>query len=132
MFGAEEAEFSIDAGGGGLSFNAGVIIFPKKMFSFGVAYRSGVEVYQDGTAKLKNIAAKLQPLFGGSKFKTDVDTTVDFTQDLTLGLAFRPTKKWTFGLDFEWGEWSNFDSQELNFDTEISETGISDGSIDLN
>jgi long-chain fatty acid transport protein len=131
MFGAEDAEFTLDADGGGFGFNAGVIIFPKKMFSFGIAYRSGVEVDQDGTAKLKNIAPELQPLFGGSKFKTDVDTTVDFPQDLTLGLAFRPTKKLTFGLDLEWGGWSSFDSQEFDFDTEIPGTGISDGSIDL-
>ena len=84
-----------------------------------------------GDVKLENIAPALQPLFGGSNFKTNVDTTLDFPDIVSLGIAYRPTKGLTFGFDVELVRWSSFNEQKLDFEDEVPAAGFTDTTIDL-
>lgn len=129
--GAADANLSLEADGGGWGYNVGVLIFPQEKFSLGFAYRSGIEIDQTGTLCLKNVAPPLQPLFGGSRFETDVDTTLDFPEMVNFAVAYRPTVRLTFGLEIEWTGWSSFDKQVLNLKDEVPEAGFSDSSTPL-
>ena len=131
MLGAKDGKFSLDADGGGWGYNLGILVAPFEKLSLGFAFRSKVSVDQEGDAELKNIAPALQPLFGGSKYKTDVDTTVDLPEIVSFGIAYKPTTKLTLGFDVEWLKWSRFDQQTLDFKHEVPGAGFSDILIDL-
>lgn len=131
FFGFQDGKASIEADGSGWGYNLGILLTPFEKLSFGFAYRSGVEIDQNGTAKLENIAPALQPLFGGSQFETNVHTTLDFPSLASFGVAYKPTDKLTLELDFEWGGWSSFDKQNLDFENEIPGAGLSDASTSL-
>lgn len=131
MAGAGDAKFSLDVDGGGWGYNLGILVKPSEKFSFGIAFRSGVKADQKGNAELENIAPALQPLFGGSQFKTEAHITLDFPDIASLGFAYRPTEKLTLGLDFEWVGWSSFDKLNLDFENEVPGGGFSDASTIL-
>ena len=131
MFGAGDGKFKLDADGGGWGYNLGILMAPVEKLSFGFAFRSKVTVDQEGDAELKNIAPALQPFFGGSKFKTDVDTNLDFPEIVSFGIAYKPTARLTLGFDVEWLKWSRFDRQTLDFKHEVPSAGFSDILIDL-
>lgn len=130
-FGAADGDFDLDADGDGWGYNFGFLLKPWDGLSLGLAYRSHVDVDQSGNAELRNIAPALQPVFGGSKFKTNVDTTVDFPEIVSLGIAYRPTEKLIFGFDVEWVRWSRFDDQKLDFGDEVPAAGFTDTTVEL-
>jgi len=131
LAGAGDAKFSLDVDGGGWGYNLGILVTPSKKFSYGIAYRSGVKVDLSGDVKLENIAPALHPLFGGSHFKTDAHISMDFPAIMSLGFAYRPTDKLTFGLDVERVAWSSFDKQNLDIENEVPGAGFSDTSMIL-
>ena len=132
LVGADDGKLSLDADGGGWGYNLGVLLFPDGKFSLGMAYRSEIEIDQSGSITLKNIAPALQPVFGGSRFKTDMDTTLDFPQMVNFAVAYRPTVRSTFCLELEWTGWSSFDMQVVGIKDEVPEAGLSDSTIPLN
>jgi long-chain fatty acid transport protein len=129
--GAGDARYRFAADGGGFGFNLGLLVTPSDWLSLGFAYRSRTNVDESGTVKLRNIAPALQPLFGGSRFKTDVETTLHFPEDATAGVAFRPTERLTLAADVEWVNWSRFSSYDLDFKQEVPAAGFTDVSIPL-
>ena len=90
-----------------------------------------MKVTLSGDTKLKRIAPALQPAFGGSSFKTETKTKVEFPETASLGFAYRPTKALTIALDFEWVGWSVFDEGTYDFEREIPEVGFVDITADL-
>jgi long-chain fatty acid transport protein len=130
-FGASDGKFDLDADGDGLGYNFGILWKPWDSFSLGFAYRSHVSVDQSGHAKLNKIAPALQPQFGGSNFKTNVDTKVDFPETVSFGMAYRPTEKLTIAFDAEWARWSRFDEQRLEFEDEVPAAGFTDATVEL-
>jgi long-chain fatty acid transport protein len=129
--GAGDGRYHLEADGGGFGFNLGILVTPCDWLSLGFAYRSRTNVDQSGTVKLRNIAPALQPLFGGSRFKTDVETTLHFPEDATAGVAFRPTERLTLAADVEWANWSRFSKYDLDFKSEVPAAGFTDVSIPL-
>lgn len=131
MFGAPDGKFSLDADGGGWGYNLGILITPFEKLHFGFAFRSKVSVDQKGDAEIENIAPALRPLFGGSQFKTDVETTVDLPEIVSFGIAYKPTTSLTLAFDVEWVRWSRFDQQTLDFKNEVPGAGFSDILVNL-
>ena len=70
-------------------------------------------------------------IFGGSQFKTDVETSVDLPEIVSFGIAYKPTTVLTLAFDVEWVKWSRFDQQTLDFTNEVPGAGFSDILIDL-
>jgi len=131
MFGASDGKFSLEADGGGWGYNLGILVAPLENLHFGFAFRSKVSVDQKGDAEIENIASALQPIFGGSQFKTDVETSVDLPEIVSFGIAYKPTTVLTLAFDVEWVKWSRFDQQTLDFKNEVPGAGFSDILIDL-
>jgi long-chain fatty acid transport protein len=126
-----DAKLEIEADGGGWGYRLGLLFKPYENLSFGVAYRSEIDIDQDGDLKLSRISPMLQPLFGGSSFKSDIETTLDFPQVVDIGIAYRPTKKLTLAFDAEWVGWSSFEEAVLDLETEVPGAGFSDSSAPL-
>lgn len=128
LFGARDGEFNLKADGDGWGYNIGILFTPDKRVSLGLAYRSRIKVDFKGDAELKNIAPPLQPLFGGSDFRTDMRTESTFPQIVSFGIAYRPTEKWTIGCDVEWVQWSSFHRSDLDLQDEVPQAGFTDSS----
>ncbi|MBM4338571.1 MAG: hypothetical protein FJ110_03405 [Deltaproteobacteria bacterium] len=131
FLGAPDGRFSFKGDGGGWGFNLGVLYAVSEKVSLGAAFRSRVNVKQEGEIILKDITPALQPLFGGSRFKTDAETTIKFPANITAGIAYRPTKRWTLGFDVEWIDWSRFSKSRLDIEREVPAAGFTDASTDL-
>ena len=106
MLGAADGKFSLKADGGGWGYNLGILVAPIEKLSFGFAFRSHASVDQRGDVELENIAPALQPLFGGPQFKTKVETSLDFPETVSFGIAYKPTNSLTLAFDAEWLNWS--------------------------
>jgi len=131
MFGAPDGKFSLDADGGGWGYNLGILVAPFEKLHFGFAFRSKVSVDQKGDAELENIAPDLQPVFGGSQFKTDVETSVTLPEIVSFGIAYKPATGLTLAFDVEWVRWSRFNQQIIDFKNEVPAAGFSDVLVDL-
>ena len=131
FLGASDGRFEFKGDGGGWGFNLGLLYFVSEKVSLGAAYRSPVNARQEGTITLKDIAPILQPLFGGSRFKTNAEMTIHFPANITAGVAFRPTKRWTLDFDVEWINWSRFSKSHLDIEREVPAAGFTNVSTDL-
>jgi long-chain fatty acid transport protein len=128
--GAPDGNLELKQDGGGWGFNLGVLYRLSEQWSLGVAYRSRVDTREHGTIKLTGIAPSLQPLFGGAGFKTTTETTLRFPDDVSFGVAFRPTPRWILALGGEWQGWSRFAKQRLDLATEVPAAGVTDLATD--
>jgi long-chain fatty acid transport protein len=131
MLAASDGKLSLDADGGGWGYNLGIIVAPFEKLHFGFAFRSKASVDQKGDAEIENIAPALQPLFGGSQFKTDVETGVTFPEIVSFGIACKPTARLTLTSDVEWVRWSRFNQQIIDFKNEVPAVGLSDILVDF-
>jgi long-chain fatty acid transport protein len=131
FLGGPDGRFKFEGNGGGWGFNLGLLYKVSEKVSVGATYRSRVNVPLDGEITLKDIASPLQPLFGGSRFKTDAETTIHFPANITAGVAYHPTKRWTLGFDVEWMDWSRFAKSRLDIEREVPAAGFTGGSMDL-
>lgn len=128
--GFTDGRFSMEGDGGGLGYNLGLLLFPEGKVSFGIAYRSKVDVDQNIDIRLMNLAPALHPLTGGSGVDFDAETSLEFPEVLSFGIACRPTNSLTLALELEWTGWSRFDRVDVDLQNEIPQAGISDFVLD--
>jgi len=131
LLGARDGEITFKGTGGGWGYNFGILFTPVEQWSFGLAYRSKIKATLKGDLELKHIAPPLQQFFNGPSFKTDAESPMTFPDIVSLGVAYRPTKKWTFGLDLEWFGWSSFRDAKLDIEHEVPEANFKDSSTPL-
>jgi long-chain fatty acid transport protein len=126
LLGAGDGEIEVEGMGDGWGYNFGILLTPDEKWSLGFAYRSKIRVTHEGDLDLKHIAPALQPVFGGSRFKTDAEMPVTFPEIVSFGIAYKPTKDWIIGFDLEWFGWSSFKNAKLDMDNEIPEANFTD------
>jgi long-chain fatty acid transport protein len=130
LLGAGDGRFQLESDGGSYGYNFGFLFQPSDLLRLGIAYRSSVDVDLKGDAKLSRIAPALQPIFGGSTYKTGVKSQVKLPQIVSLGVGFFPNQKLTIAVDVEWVEWSRYGRTTLDFQNEIPSAGFRDTSLD--
>jgi long-chain fatty acid transport protein len=131
VFGAGDGEMKFKGTGDGWGYNFGILLTPGDNINLGMAYRSRIRVTHKGELEVNQIAPAIQPLFGGSCFRTDAETPSDFPEIVSLGIAYRPIKQWTLGLDFEWFGWSSFKEAEMKIEKEVPGANLTDSSAKL-
>lgn len=124
--GGTDAAFESDGRGDAWGVSAGILYAVNKKVRLAFAYRSAMKVDQTGTARLKNIAPAVQPLFGGSTFQTPFRSELRFPRFLSLGLAYTPTKSVLLSFELEDVRWSTFKTMTLDFENEVPAAGFSD------
>jgi long-chain fatty acid transport protein len=111
-------ESDIDSGYG---FNVGMLHRTTDRFSWGLSYRSKVEVEYGGDARLRQIPtgnAQFDGLVRGSlPFDRDlpVETKIEFPDMASLGFAYRLTPSLLVETDINWTGWSSFDEVPIDF-----------------
>jgi long-chain fatty acid transport protein len=87
--------------------------------SFGLSYRSQVNVPVEGTVELSNLqdgtAFAFNGLSLGSTYKSDVTTEFKFPQSVLFGYGFKPSEKMTLYADYEWVNWAIVEETKFNF-----------------
>ncbi|MEM6454691.1 MAG: outer membrane protein transport protein, partial [Acidobacteriota bacterium] len=92
-------------------------------FSWGLSYRSRIEVDYEGDGRLTQIStgnAQLDAIVAGSlPFDTDLplETSIEFPDMASLGFAFQVTDRTLVEIDVNWTGWSSFDRVDLEFAT---------------
>lgn len=124
--GSQDGTLEMTAQGGGWGYNLGIFFTPSSQWSFGIAYRSSIKIDYDGKVVLSNIAPALQPLFGGSRFRSGISSKCTFPDQLGLGIAYRPLEKWTISVEAERYGWSSFRESEIEVERKVSAAGFAD------
>ena len=117
--GGRDGELRLKGDGDGWGYNFGILYSLSQPWNLGLAYRSDIQVNYRGDLRLSNIASPLQPLLGGPHYVTDIRTSQHFPKLAGLGIAFRPTNRWTFNMELEWDGWSSFDQSVIELDKKV-------------
>lgn len=110
---------TIDASGiteFGYSVGAMLNIDNQDKWKLGFNYRSQIDVQVesgDGEATFSNIPnSPLAPIANGT---FDFTASLPLPAEWTWGLSYKPNDKWLFAFDYNYAEWSAYDSLDLNF-----------------
>lgn len=104
----------------GYGFNVGLLHKYNNSFSWGLSYRSGIEIDYEGDASVRQnltgtpfdaLVANALPF--GSKFP--VETSIDFPDMASLGLAFALGPNSLLETDINYTGWSSFDQLAVIF-----------------
>lgn len=105
----------------GYGFNVGLLHKWNNSFSWGLSYRSQITVDYEGDARLTQIATG-NPQFDAVvasrlPFGRDlpVETSIDFPDMASLGLAFSLSPNLLLETDANWTGWSSFDEVVIDF-----------------
>ena len=114
----------------GFGFNVGVLHRLNDFFSWGFSYRSKITVDYTSDTPLTQILTGDQTVddaiaaalpFGQN---LPAETSIEFPDQASLGVAFRFNPRWLFEADFNWTGWSSFD--QLSIDFEPPNDGLSE------
>ena len=122
--------------GNAFGFNVGILHKIGNSFSWGLSYRSKIDLDYEGDARLTQVLTG-NPQFDAAvraqlPFERDlpVETNIEFPDTASLGLAFALNQNLLLETDFNWTGWSTFDTVPIEFvgdatnslpDTEIPE-----------
>ncbi len=105
----------------GYGWTIGILHQWNNSFSWGLSYRSKVEVDYQGEARLTQISTGI-PAFDAVirtrlPFDTDlpVETAIEFPDEASLGLAFALSPNLLLETDVNWTGWSTFDEVDIDF-----------------
>ncbi len=124
--GGQDGTLKMTGQGGGWGYNLGVLFTPSPEWSFGIAYRSSIRIDYDGKVVLSNIAPALQPLFGGNRFRSGISSKCTFPDQLGLGIAYRPSEKWTISVEAERYGWSSLRESKIEVERKVPVAGFTD------
>jgi long-chain fatty acid transport protein len=113
-----ELESDFDEGYG---WNIGILHRYNNSFSWGLSYRSGLEIDYQGDARLTQIPTGIvafdQLIRSRLPFDTDlpVATAIEFPDMASLGLAFALSPNLLLETDVNWTGWSSVDEVDIDF-----------------
>ena len=94
----------------------------NKRHSFGLMYRSPVEVKYKGKIYLDNLSGTYQTLFEGrSAYEAQITSKSTLPQSILLGYCFKPGDKWRFEFDAEWMDWSSVKEEKIDYPSESAQ-----------
>lgn len=107
--------------GNAFGWNVGVLHKVNNSFSWGLSYRSKIDMDYDGDARVTQVPtgnAQFDAAVRGLiPFETNlpVETNIEFPDMASLGLAFALSPNLMLETDFNWTGWSTFDAVPIIF-----------------
>jgi long-chain fatty acid transport protein len=114
-------ELESDLDNSGYGFTAGILHRVGQHFSWGLSYRSKVEIDYSGDARLHQVPsgnAQFDAILRSRlPFDRDlpVETTIEFPDMASLGFAVGLTENLLVETDINWTGWSSFDALTIDF-----------------
>lgn len=122
----ELGNLGLDGTATDVGYNLGIKWKALDNLSFGVAYRSKIDLHVDGTAdflattpagfNMIGMTTSATSPYSRTRVTSDVSTTVTLPSSVGLGVAWQPNDKTTLEFDAEWTEWSTMKKLEFSFD----------------
>ncbi len=106
----------LDGSANGMGFNAGIFFKPSEKFSVGLNYRSKVEMEVDGGDANFTVPSGVASRFPAAKF----DATLPLPSNITLGIGFMPTDKFTVAVDVQRVNWSAYENLTFTYDQPVN------------
>ncbi len=99
--------------------NIGAFYDISEKWSIGASYRSKVKMkVEEGTASVDyfsdDVEGALSSMFGGMEMGT-FSASLPLPSTFSLGATFRPTERWELTAEFQWVQWSAYDSLAVEF-----------------
>lgn len=128
-----DTKFSLDGDGGGVNWNAGLLLKPSERIQFGAAYRSPTNIKYSGQAQFihQDFRAKktmLDSLFAKTleanmPIKQDGETTLHLPASVNAGVLFRFTEKWDASFDVDYMRWQVYDKLVIDLEKKLPPPG---------
>ncbi|MGD2114611.1 MAG: outer membrane protein transport protein [Acidobacteriota bacterium] len=105
----------------GFGWNVGILHKATDRFSWGLSYRSKIEIDYGGDGRFTQIPTGIPALDGAIAASLPFDqnlpleTTIEFPDLASLGLAYRISRNLLVETDFNWAGWSSFDELPITF-----------------
>ncbi len=111
---AEDATAKLHGVGNGVGFNVGIHMKASERMSFGLTYRSQVNMDLSGGSATFKVPASLRSTFPNTTF----GSLLPLPQVATFGIALKPlnNERLTLALDFNYTGWNSYDSLRIDFD----------------
>lgn len=109
-----DGDGTVSGDGIGWGYNLGALFKANDRHSFGLSYRSQVNVSIDGETKVSNLEDATAFAFGGASFRTETTSEVKFPQSILIGWGYKPSNKVTWFLDYEWVDWHSTKETRFN------------------
>jgi long-chain fatty acid transport protein len=113
-------DFHLKGDDDGWGYNVGLLLKPWDRHSFGMSYRSKIDLTYEGFASLNALNAAAQALysFTSSEYSTPIESKLTLPRSLAVGYAFKPNEKWTFEVDCEWTDWTSLQEDFVKYTEE--------------
>ena len=98
--------------GHGIGYNVGVHFQPTEKFSIGLTYHSKVDAKVTGGDATFSVPASIKGNFPNTKFSS----TIPLASITSLGFGFKASEKLTLALDFNYTNWTPYDSLSFIYD----------------
>jgi long-chain fatty acid transport protein len=112
----------VEATGNGYGVNLGFLYKAAPNFSFGVSYKSEIEIDYDGdvdfTPTSTGIAA-VDATIGAVFSDQNIRTTIAMPQILAFGTMFEVNPDFGLQVDLQWTGWSSFKNLVFDFDNDL-------------
>jgi len=120
--GALDPNQKFSGDGDGLGYNLGLLVDIAPELTFGVAYRSKVDIDIDADVQftIDPILVGLNPALPFILPNTGAKTTITLPQQLTAGLAFKPSDRLTVETGVRWEGWSDYKELAITTDLPIA------------
>lgn len=108
--------------GDGLGYNLGLLVDIAPELTFGAAYRSKVDIDIDADVQftIDPFLVGLNPALPFILPNTGAKTTITLPQQLTAGLAFKPSDRLTVETGVRWEGWSDYKELAITTDLPIA------------
>jgi long-chain fatty acid transport protein len=117
----------LDADGQGYGWNAAIFWKVNDRLSAGAMYRSRIAAHVYGEYNADNIQSPVvQSIFGGTNFKSAVETYVVLPDSFVIGAAYDITDRTNIELDLGWTGWSKFKQFDFNYATPNAVLNLND------
>ncbi len=105
-----------------LGYNAGVLYNVNDKWSIGASYRSKINMkVGSGTAEVDYYNEIVESILSSSFSGMEVGTftaSLPLPATLSAGVTFCPNERWTLSTEFQWVQWSAYDSLAVTFNEE--------------
>ncbi|ALI99098.1 OmpP1/FadL family transporter [Rufibacter tibetensis] len=121
-----ESGVELDGATSGFGYNLGVYFKPSEKLSFGLTYRSKVEMEIEGgdvTFSLPN-----SPVVTSQFQATKFDAKLPLPANITLGIGFKPTEALTIAVDVQRVQWSAYKSLRFDYNAPVRGENFTEGS----
>ncbi len=114
--GAEPSTAEFDGSASGLGYNVGVYFEPNQQWSFGLTYRSRVNMDVEGGEARFNVPVAAQPTFQATEF----NASLPLPSVTSLGITYYPSERVAISAEANYTGWGAYEALTFEFNAPVN------------